>query len=216
MKHNSQSMEEVIEGGQVKIGERKGQLDLIILRYMARRLHLTLQRPIHKARSGLQGPVIYYVQERHGRTHRIVIYRQQQLFQKRPLAFVGFISKRKRSLLPSIVEQIQRTDQKLVAELIKVPGIVSYSSLELPCGDWCNLVLLADLGAKKQIKGTETHAYAAYQLAHAYYEWIRLHTGTLSEGLDHMEMRLLNTRYYTFHAGQQRPSIQELEFGLHR
>jgi hypothetical protein len=216
MKHNTQFLEEATGDEQVSIDGRKGQLDLIILRYMVRRLHLTLQRPVHKARSTLQGPVLYYVQERHGRNHRIVIYRQQELFQKLPLAFVGFISKRKRSLLPSIVEQIQQADQKLVAELVKAPGILSYSSLELPCGEWCNLVVLADVSAKKQIKGTETHAYAAYHLAHTYYEWIRLHTGTMSEGLDHMEMRLLNTKYYTFHAGQQRPSIQELEYSLRR
>jgi hypothetical protein len=216
LKHNSQLIEEVSGDEQVKIDGRKGQLDLIILKYMARRLHLTLQQPDQREGLTLQGPVLYQLQERHGRNHRMVIYRQQELFLKLPLAFVGFISKRKRSLLPSIVEQIRQTDQKLVAELITAPSILSYSSLELPFGEWCNLVVLDDVSAKKQIKGTETHAYAAYHLAHAYYEWIRLHTGTMSEGLDHMEMRLLKTKYYTFHAGQQRPSIQELEYSMRR
>jgi hypothetical protein len=134
MLHDSQFMQEATGDEQVHFEGSKGQLDLLILGYMARRLHATLQRPVHKARSSLQGPVLYYVQERHGRNHRIVIYRQQELFQQLPLAFVGFISERKRSLLPSIVEQIQQADQKLVAELIKAPGILSYRlEPEGPC-----------------------------------------------------------------------------------
>jgi hypothetical protein len=214
MNDNSQLMEEMTDDEQAKIDVRKGRLDLVILKYMARRLHLMLQQLGQTERPTLRVPLLYQLQERHGRKHRIVIYRQQELFQKLPFAFVGFISKRKRSLLPSLVEEIQQTDQKLVAELIKAPGILSYSSLELPFGDWCNLVVLTDSSAKMQIKGTETHAYAAYHLAHAYYEWIRLHTGTMPEGLDHVEMRLLKTKYYTFHPDQERPSIRELAYKM--
>src|SRR2546426_481732 len=83
--------------------------------------------------------------------------------------------------------------------------VLRYSSLELRNGDWCNLVLLSDAGAKTHIKGSEMHKYAAYHLAHSYYEWIRLHNGVMPEGLDHMEMQLQKTKYYTFQAGQQRP-----------
>ena len=72
-----------------------------------------------------------------------------------------------------------------------------------------NLVLLSDAEAKTYIKGSEMHKYAAYRLAHSYYEWIRLHNGVMPEGLDHMEMQLQKTKYYTFQAGQQRPSIRE-------
>lgn len=214
MNHNSQFTEEVTDDEQAKIDVGKGHLDLVVLKYMARRLHLTLQQPGQSAGPAPREPLLYQLQERHGRTHRIVIYRRQELFQKRPFTFVGFISKRKRPLLPTIVEEIQRTDHQLVAELVKAPGILSYSSLELPFGDWCNLVVLADVSAKRQIKGTATHAYAAHHLAHAYYEWIRLHTGTMPEGLDQEEMRLLKTKYYTFQPGQERPSIRELAYGI--
>lgn len=214
MKHNSEFMEEVASDEQAKIEVRKGQLDLVILKYMARRLHLMLQQPGQRERLTQQGPVLYQLQERHRHNHRIVIYRQQELFQKLPFAFVGFISKRKRTLVPTIVEEIQQADQKLMAELIKAPGILSYSSLELPFGNWCNLVVLTDVSAKMQIKGTETHSYAAYHLAHAYYEWIRLHTGIMPQGLDHVDMHLLKTKYYTFHTGQQRPSIRELAYKM--
>ena len=86
MNQNSQFMEEVTDDDQAKIDVRKGHLDLVILKYVARRLHLTLQQ----------------------------------------------------------------LDQKLIAELVKAPGILSYSSLALPFGDWCNLVVLADVSAKAQ------------------------------------------------------------------
>jgi len=100
-------------------------------------------------------------------------------------------------------------DKKLIKELISNPGILSYSSLELRNGDWCNLVVLNDAGAKTHIKSNSTHIHAAYHLAHRYYEWIRLHNGIMPEGLDHTEMQLQKTKYYTFQTKQQRATMQE-------
>jgi hypothetical protein len=133
----------------------------------------------------------------------------ENLCLQKPLAFVGFRSARQKQLRPSIVQAIQRTDKQLVEELADASWVLSYSSFELRNGDWCNLVLLNDDGAKMRIKGSETHTYAAYHLAQAYYEWIRLHQGIMPEGLDHIEMQLLKTRYYTFQPGQRTPSIRE-------
>src|SRR6266487_6901771 len=188
----------------------KRNLDLIVLRYMARRLHLTLHQLGDPITMSL--PLIYRLQEHHDRTHRIAIYQYQELLLKKPLAFVGFVSQKQRDLRPSIIRAIKRADKKLIEELISAPGILSYSSLELRNGNWCNLVLLSDTDAKTHIKGAETHTYAAYHLAPHYYEWIRLPNGTMPEGLDHTEMSLQKTKYYTFHPSQLRPSIQELTF----
>ena len=192
----------------------KGKLDIIVLRYMARRLHLTLHQldqPDSLRRTRSQ---VYKLQERGGRTHRIAIYQPEKLLAQVPLSFVGFISARQKLLRPSIIQAIQRADKRLVEELAGAPGVLSYSSLELRNGDWCNLVLLSDAGAKTHIKGSEMHKYAAYHLAHSYYEWIRLHNGVMPEGLDHMEMQLQKTKYYTFQAGQQRPAIREFIYEL--
>lgn len=188
----------------------KGKLDLIVLRYMARRIHLTLYHlgePTTKSK-----PLLYKLQERHGRTHRIAIYRYQELLLKRPLAFVGFISGRQRNLPSSILCAIEMVDKQLIEELVSSPGILSYSSLELHNGNWFNLVLLNDVKAKAHIKGTETHTYAAYHLAPRFYEWIRLHNGIMPEGLDHAEMKLQKTKFYTFYPAQERPFIQELTY----
>jgi hypothetical protein len=157
---------------------------------------------------------VYNVQERGGRTHRIAIYQAEKLRLQEPFSFVGFLSARQKPLRPSIIQAIQQADKKLVEELVGAPGVLSYSSFELRNGNWCNLVLLSHADAKMSIKASETHKYAAYHLAHSYYEWIRLHNGVMPEGLDHMEMQLLKTNYYTFQPGQQRPSIREFTYEI--
>jgi hypothetical protein len=192
---------------------RKERSDLTVLRYMARRLHLMIQGFEQAEACSQQQPQLYLGQERRGHAHRIIIYRQQELLLKSSFTFVGFISRRKDNLAASTIAKIQKTDQKMIRELVSVPGILSYSSLELPHGNWCNLVLMSNMGVKSHFKKAETHLYAAHQLAHTYYDWIRLQIGTLPEGLDPMEMRLLKTRYYTFYLDQQKPHIQELTYG---
>jgi hypothetical protein len=157
----------------------------------------------HRARLGLVRA--YTLQERGERMHRIAIYRAEHLRIQNPLFFVGFRSARQKQLRQSIIQAIQHTDKKLVEELVDAPGVLSYSSFQLRNGDWCNLVLLNDEGTKMQLKRSETHIYAAYHLACVYYDWIRLHHGVMPEGLDHMEMELLKTKY----SGQETPAIRE-------
>jgi hypothetical protein len=112
----------------------------------------------------------------------------------------------------SFLKAIQKADRQMVEKLADAPRILSYSSLELRNGDWCNLVVMTDADVKMHIKGNETHKHAVYQLAHSYYEWIRLHSGVMPEGLDHMEMRSQKTRYYSFHAPETRPVVRELVY----
>jgi len=84
----------------------KGKLDIIVLRYMARRLHLTLHQldqPDSLRRTRSQ---VYKLQERGGRTHRIAIYQPEKLLAQVPLSFVGFISARQKLLRPSIIQAI--------------------------------------------------------------------------------------------------------------
>ena len=66
---------------------------------------------------------------------------------------------------------------------------------------------MSNIGVKSHIKKAETHLYAAHQLAHTYYDWIRLQIGTLPGGLDPMEMCLLKTKYYTYYLDQRNHSV---------
>src|SRR5579875_1317017 len=193
------------DAGNVDI--QKGKLDLVVLRYMARRLHLTVRQLDEQVPASQ--PLLYRLQERYGRMHRIAIYKQQELVLRDTLMFVGFISRKRKALQDSIADQIEDIDRQLMVELVNAPGIISYSSLELRNGDWCNLVLLSDVEAKMHIRDTPIHRYAAYSLSEAYYEWIRLHHGIMPQGLDHTEMLLQKTRYYFFEEPQTRPTIWE-------
>lgn len=187
-------------------GVNKSKLDLIVLRYMARSVHLRLLREEAAAKM----PSLYYSEERRGRMHRIVIYDSQELQVQRNLAFVGFVSRKQQSLSAAIVEDIHEVDRKLVAGLVGTPGMLSYSSLELRTGNWYNLVLLSDPTAKRHIRDSETHKYAANQLAPRYYEWIRLHNGIMPGGIARCELVLQKTKRYTFQMTTSCPIVREL------
>lgn len=190
----------------------KRKLDLVILRYMARRVYVAL-RSLDESIATEQ-PLLYYLDERHKRIHRMAIYNPKKLSLNNELAFVGFISGKLRPLRPSIAADLRITDRKLVAELANSPGLLSYSSLQLHDGNWCNLVLLNDPKMKIHLRNTETHRYAARELAPNCYEWIRLHNGIMPTGLASNEMLLQKTTYYRFQEAHQRPIIREMRYSI--
>lgn len=193
----------------IEIG--KGYRDLVVLRYMARRVLTMLQQPdgIHSVLP-MKQPLLYQLQERHKRTHRIALYQTPESFELPNLLFVGFISKKQSPLHPQVTEDIVEVDKKLLIELIDSPGLLSYSSLQFRNGNWCNLVLFHDVAVKAHLRNTATHTYAAYQLAPRYYEWIRLHNGIVNGGLAQGNFILQKTSIYTFPVPQGRPNIQNL------
>lgn len=190
------------------ISVKKSKLDLVVLGYMAQRIYLTLHQLDQPADASI--PLLYYSDDRHRRIHRIAIYKPRELLLKSSLTFVGFVSGRQRPASSQVSDELHAVDKKLIAEFVDAPGILSYSSLELRDGNWCNLVLFTDADMKIHVKNADTHKYAAYELAPRCYEWIRLHNGTMSGGLAHGEMILQKTRYYWFPGAHQRPIIREI------
>src|SRR5947209_9299661 len=182
----------------------KGQLDLLVLRYMTRRLHLMLPQLSHLVH--LSQPLLYTLQERYGHAHYVALYNYQELFLERPLLFVGFISRRH---YPTIVDAIESVDEQPLEYLVDSSGLLSYSSLELRNGDWCNLMLLREADATGPVTYTAVPTYAAYQLVYGSYNWIRLHNGIMPKGLDHTEMLLQKTWQHTCQVMQQRLSLHE-------
>lgn len=188
----------------------KGKLDLVVLRYMARRVFMTL-RSLDQATTTMR-PLLYYLEERRRRIHRIAIYNPQELSLNNELAFVGFVSGRQKPIQPSVVAELHAVDEKLVAELVGVPGLLSYSSLELHDDKWCNLVVLNDPGVKLHLKNAGTHRYAAYELAPSHYQWIRLHNGMMPAGLAADAMFLQKTKYYMYQSSGRRPTVREITY----
>lgn len=63
---------------------------------------------------------------------------------------------------------------------------------------------------KRHIRDSETHKYAAYQLAPRYYEWIRLHNGIMPGGMARCDLVLQKTNRHTFLMNSLRPIVREL------
>lgn len=158
--------------------------DLLILHYMAQRLSSV--RNMLKQASIYNLPFFTAFEEgseesTQQRQHRIVIYHDlPRCGAEDTLAFVGFISKRRGHLSPTIDQDIMQADQKMITELTRQPDLLSYSSMELQDGNWCNLVLFRKAEAKASLVTTNTHSHAAQQLAPRYYEWVRIHNGIVS------------------------------------
>jgi hypothetical protein len=187
-----------------------GNLDLVILRYMTQRIYVTLyllDEPIDSAQ-----PLLYYTEEGRKHTHRIAIYRPEELMRNSSLDLVGFISAKLKPGRPQIIKEIRAVDKKLIVEFISTPGLLSYSSVELRDGRWCNLVLFSGSETRVHIRNSETHAYAAYQLSPRYYEWVRIHNGIMPGGLASNEIVLQKTRYYQFHGPHEKPTMRELTY----
>jgi len=190
----------------------KGTSDLLVLKYIRQRVRLTLHQL--EPCASLQRPLVYNFQERHGRVHRIALYQCEELLHRPNLAFVGFISRKQPNVEPAFIDEMHSIDSTLVAEMVDNTGMLSYSSLELRTGIWCNLVVMTDSEAKQQVLYSKTHSYAAYKMAPRYYEWIRLHNGVMPQGLFRDEMKVLHTRYYTFQKTQARPLIREQMYAV--
>jgi hypothetical protein len=182
--------------------------DIVLLRYMAQRIYVTLYLLDEPTDSSQ--PLLYYSEEGHKHTHRIAIYKPQELLVNNKLDFVGFISRKLQPEDPHVIEEIRAIDKKLIVELISTPGLMSYSSLELHDGRWCNLVLFSGAETKMHIRNSAMHTYAAYQLSPRYYDWVRLHNGIMPTGLARNEMQLQKTTYFVFQGPHEKPTIREL------
>lgn len=192
-------------------GINKIDADLVIFKHIAQRLYMTLQQPDSSITT--IEPLRYALEDCQQRKQRIVLYKPQELQRLHRLSFVGFVSGTQRALNPALVDEVARIDELMVAELVNVAGIFSYSSLEIRPGRWYNLVVFQSGETKAHVKSSHTHAYAAYQLAPQYYEWIRLHNGIMPGGLAQQELVLQSTKYYTFQQGQRHPDMYEITYG---
>jgi hypothetical protein len=170
--------------------------DVLILEYMRARLRETLG----EAAMALGDPPkrelsILSIKEDGERLHRMVVLSRQQLLDAAALTVVGFFGHKRASADPTILADV---DTDLLLEFLHHNYVLSYSSLELPDGNWANLVLLLDASGIEHWRVSQRHAYAARELAPLFYKTIRLHNGTLPGGLAAPQLVLLSTKYYDY------------------
>jgi len=129
--------------------------------------------------------------------YRRLILGNCQLLRTLPrLVFVGFFGQRRRGIT---VERINGLDEDLLTELSRQPGVLAYYTLELPHGDYGNLVLFSSEEAKHHWSTSRLHTDAVRELAPTYYTSVRIHNGAIAGGLLGNEPLLIErTKYYDY------------------
>jgi hypothetical protein len=144
---------------------------------------------------GGRRPVTLQLPDVEDRPHRAVVADDRRLRTDHDLSFVGFFAQRRTGLDFGPLDAV---DDDLILEFPAHPGILSYSSLELPVGNWGNLIIVDPPGAADDWRTSTKHAYAARELAPRYYLSVRLHNGRFPGGLTASRPVLGRTSYYDF------------------
>lgn len=143
-----------------------------------------------------------------GLTHRLIICDESRLRYRERTCVVGFFGERRADLDSGPLEE---ANTALVAEFTRYPGILSYSSVELPGGHWANLVLHDDPVDREYWRRSELHAKAAKLLSPLYYKNVRIHNAELTDGLtDRPRIVLERTKYYDFEGQAEWRAQREL------
>lgn len=169
----------------------KIQADFAALEQIRAALHATVRAMPVDPEPGLA----LHLQQPDGRAHRIVILNRLGLLASAPMAVVGFFGQRRPEADPAMLQDL---DAELIEELQAHPSMLSYSSCELNCGGWANLVVLADPQGARRWRESARHVFAASQVAPRYYATVRIHNGALPAGLASPALLHVRTLYYDF------------------
>ena len=133
------------------------------------------------------------------RNLRLIVQDRQALTKAQGFYFVGFFGRKKPDIKPAISENLNRLDQTLIKDLEETSPILSYSSLELPDRyNYANLVLFTHPDGLKQWKmNNYQHHKASRHISPHYYESVKIHFGSLENGLV-SDFRLMHTSFYDF------------------
>lgn len=180
--------------------------DLWHMQLMAQRLRQLLDQPefgLSQAR-----PWVTFVEEAGGPRQRVVLSQPEILLTSPPLTVVGFFGQKWPGADRTAIDEV---DVKLLAEFPLHPNLLSYNSLELPDGNWGNLVLFDQPQGLAHWAQSVIHLYAVSELTPPYYQSIRLHHGFLTGGLmSGEEIALTRTKYYDYQTKPAWRAVREL------
>jgi hypothetical protein len=169
--------------------------DLNSLRYLADQLRLLLKNPRLLGKS--QPPITVYRPDLPNEwVYRIVIPDPEQLLAGDRLIFVGFLGQRRDEADRTVADEF---DEILVGEIPEHAGLLSYCTMALVSGNFCNLVLFSDEGAKVRWSRSRAHDRAVRQISPDYYYSVRLYNGVLPRGIsDGRDMQLTRVKYFDY------------------
>lgn len=171
--------------------------DLAAMRYMAERLRAVLSETATAPEQAF--PLTIELTHDDRRQLRIVINQWSALTDGEDIQVVGFFGQRREEVDPMIDADKDTIDDELIQEFPSYPGVLSYSSLEMPSGEYGNLVLLRGAEAAGHWMTSARHSYATRVIAPKFYCTIRLHNAAIAGGLgSNNDIVMQRTKYYDF------------------
>jgi len=183
--------------------------DVNTLRFMVDQLCLFLENIQHNA--NLEPPIIVHQPDRDNWFYRLVIARPELLLQPGRLAFVGFLGHRRED---ADLELADKFDELLLNEIPDYPGLLSYSTMALVSGDFCNLVIFTNSSVKQQWSRSKAHQQAVRLLSPDYYVSIKLYNGHLPLGITGSDaLKLTRVKYYDYQQNPLWHAVREFSDG---
>ncbi len=197
-------VEEITERPFTHIDHISNDRDVLV--HMAMQLRLVLEK--HSDSLGMNGSI--YIDEPDGRSHRYFVPWPSKLSQTHKIHFVGFFSHKQDGAVSGHFGDL---DDRLIEQIPTYQGILSYSTMALPGGDFGNLVLITDEEIKSQWLHGETHNRAV-ALSPAYYQYVRINNGILPDGItDPESLQITRVKYYDYAEDPPWKAVRELTQG---
>lgn len=131
-----------------------------------------------------------------GLTHRLLVCDFERLRSHPGLCVVGFFAERRTDV---DIWPLEEANSEIVSEFASYPGILSYSSVELPDGHWANMVLHDDPVDTRFWRQSKLHAQAVEMLSPLHYYNVRIHNGRLTAGVfNRPSIVIQKTKYFDY------------------
>jgi hypothetical protein len=111
--------------------------------------------------------------------HFVAVPDWEALARPQPVALIGFFGQSRELVDHSAILEIE---QEIVARAGEFPGLLAYHNAQLGEGHWGNMVVFASRAAVASLAPDPMHVRAVAS-APGHYESLRLHRGSLADGL---------------------------------
>ena len=143
-----------------------------------------------------------------GFKRRVIVCDPKRLATLSDICAVGFFGERRPEVDPRALE---RANSEVVSEFSQYPGILSYTSVELPGHRWANLVLHDDLDVPHYWRESVRHARAVAELSPVHYKNVRIHNCRIPGGLPGGNWVIIHrTKYWDYRAKTVWQAVREL------
>lgn len=113
------------------------------------------------------------------RQHKVSLLKPALVLEALPLTVVGFFGTMHAHADQALLGQV---NDNLIAEFTPDMGLISYSTLQLPSGNYGNLVVFNSPDARDNWGQSTSHALAAGRLTTENYDCIRIYNGRMPAG----------------------------------